>query len=160
MTVSVKAIIYSLYNQLPQLVMPFIFSVLQQTCLCMQLVCPVGSQKSLAEPVVSQCPQRMGICWAICSIVPALCSLPPHRVEGGWCLSHAQTHAQQACVHSCITGRTLPFCYEQGFMHLHKYTVALMYKRSYRGSDWSDLITLAALFGCIIFRSLLLQQPI
>lgn len=43
-TVLAKAIIYRIYNQSPLVIMLFIFSVLQQTCLCMQLVSPVGSQ--------------------------------------------------------------------------------------------------------------------
>lgn len=56
---------------------------------------PCGEPKSVAEPVVSQ---RMGICWAICSIMPAPCkSLPPHQVEGVWCLSHTQTHPAGMC---------------------------------------------------------------
>lgn len=50
---------------------------------------PSREPKSPTEPVVSECSQRMGICWAICTIMSALHRRRlPYQVEG---ISHRHT---------------------------------------------------------------------
>lgn len=67
---SVNATVCGVNSLIQQFILSLVFHVLQQTCLCMQLGFPAGSLPSLAQPVVWEWPQRMGICWAICSTVP------------------------------------------------------------------------------------------